>query len=242
MNRIRFTMLATVLGTLTILAGCGRYVVAIRPAEPLSAEYQGSRKGNIHVLPVEKGPLILDVAPGVANLDHRWAILNRNTEGTLANRSLEPSEFVTTADLADLMRERTIAALQHAGFRVTEGSYVPGETDIIIVQSLQLAFVSLSGPSCPTAVVQTWTHFRDVTTGAHSTDIIVGHGRSFQYLTLEQGLGRAMAEALDEYQVKLVQDTKDSVTYLVEHRLPPPRAEPGGHRARPATGSVLRTN
>jgi len=242
MTTIRFTMLATVFGALTILSGCTRYVVDIRSGEPISAGHQGERMGNIHILPIEKGPLIYDVEPGVANLDHRWAILNHNTESTSVDASLAPSEFVTTADLAELMRDRTVTALQHAGFSVTEGSSIPDQTDVIIVQSLQLAFVSLSGPSCPTAIVQTWTHFRDVNTGAHTTDIIIGHGRSFQYVTLEQGLGRAMDEALDEYQAKLVQDTKDSVTYLVENRASPPRKEGGGYRAGPATDSALRTD
>lgn len=172
-------------------------------------------------MPIEKGPLIIDLEKGVTNLDQRWAVLNLKAQGAPDTNALEPSEFVTTADLTGLMRERTMAALRQAGFRVTEGDYVPEEADIIVVQSLQVAFVSLSGPSCPSAVVQVWAHFRNAQNGTNTTDVIVGHGRSFEYLTLGQGLETALNLALEDYLIKLIQDTKDGVAYLVEDRTLP---------------------
>lgn len=210
----------TVLGTLTLLPGCSRYVVDINHDEHVSTQFQASRKGNIHILPIEKGPLIFDLEEGVTNLDQRWAVLHQQAKGALDNAPLKPSEFVTTADLTGLMQQRAMAALRQAGFRVTEGEYVPDEADIIVVQSLQVAFVSLSGPSCPSAVVQVWAHFRNAQNGSNTTDIIVGHGRSFEYVTLGQGLETAMNLALEDYLLKLIRDTKDGVAYLVEDRSP----------------------
>jgi hypothetical protein len=218
MKGTRLRMLATVFVALTLFPGCSRYVVDIEPAGSLSAEHQTSRKGNIHILPIEKGPMIFDLETGVTNLDQRWAILHQKTQGTADSDAVQPSQFATTADLTRVMQGRTLSALRQAGFRVTEGDYIPSEADIIIVQSLQVAFVSRSGPSCPSAVVQVWTHSRNVQNGANTTDLIVGHGRSFDYMTLGQGLGTALERALDDYLTKLVQHTKDDLAYLVAFR------------------------
>jgi hypothetical protein len=227
MRGTRVRMLATVLVALTWLPGCSRYVVDIEPAGSLFAEHQPSRKGNIHILPIEKGPMIFDLEKGVTNLDQRWAVLHQKAQGTADSDAVKPSKFVTTADLTRVMQGRTISALRQAGFRVTEGDYIPSEADIIIVQSLQVAFVSLSGPSCPSAAVQVWTHSRNVQNGANTTNLIVGHGRSFDYVTLGQGLEAATEGALDEYLTKLVQDTKDDLAYLVEFRDRPLRSSTG---------------
>ena len=239
MKRIRGVTLAALFGAL-LLSGCNRYVVDIHPAEPSAAEQQSSRKGNIHILPIEKGPLILEVEPGLTNLDQRWAILNQRTNSALAGNSIEPSEFVTTVDLTKLLQERTQASLKKAGFKVAEGDYIPGEADVIVVQSLQLAFVSLSGPSCPTAIVQVWAHIRNAKTGAHVTDIITGHGKILNYLTYGQGLEKAINQALEEYQTKLVRDTKEQISYVVENRVFVPGPGSGLERqvSRPAMSTA----
>ena len=250
------TTLAALLGATICLTGCGRHVVDIRPAEPIPAEQQSSAKGNIHVLPMEKKSLILDVEPGVANLDSSWAILNQKTASSRNNGSMKPSEFVTTTDITRLVQERSILALRQSGFRVTQGDHVPGDADVILGPSLQLAFVSLSGPECPTAIVQVRADFKNARTGATATNTIIGHGQSFEYVAFGQGLevamsrglGIAMSEALKDYQVKLVQDAKEQVAYTIDNRgtfLLPPQTElwnPRGFRVRSATGSESKSH
>jgi hypothetical protein len=59
-------MLAAVSGALLFL-GCSSYVINISPVESPSAKFQCTRKGNIHIIPMGKGPFILQVESGHAS-------------------------------------------------------------------------------------------------------------------------------------------------------------------------------
>ena len=209
MKTKRFITSAAVLATLTFLSGCGENRFAIRPSERISTEHQSVAKGNVHIMPMKKDSWIIEVTPGVTNLDPNWASLKLKAIGGSDSSTLKPSEFVTTADMTKLMQEKTIEALQQAGFKVTEGDTIPGEADVIIAPLLQAAFVSLPSPSSPSAIVRVRVEFKNVKTGSSITNLIVGYGQSFMYFTLAQGLERAMDEAMVNYQRNLIQETKD---------------------------------
>jgi hypothetical protein len=200
---------SAVLATLTFLSGCGENQFVIRPAERVAEEHQSGAKGNIHIMPMKKDLWIIEVTPGVTNLDPNWASLKLKSAGSSDAEAIKPSEFVTSADMTKLMQDRTIKALEEAGFKVTVGDSVPAETDVIIAPLLQAAFVSLQSPSSPSAIVRVRVDFKSVKTGSSITTLVVGYGQSLIYFTLAQGLERAMDEAMENYQRNLLQDTKD---------------------------------
>jgi hypothetical protein len=200
---------SAVLATLTFLSGCGENQFVIRHAERVAEEHQSVAKGNIHIMPMKKDLWIIEVTPGVTNLDPNWASLKLKSMGSSDAEAIKPSEFVTSADMTRLMQDRTIKALQEGGFKVTVGDSIPAGTDLIIAPLLQAAFVSLPSPSSPSAIVRVRIDFKNVKTGSSITTLVVGYGQSLIYLTLAQGLERAMDEAMGNYQKNLLQDTKD---------------------------------
>ena len=209
MKTKQFISFTAVLATLAFLSGCGENRFVIRSAEHVAAEHQSVVKGNIHIMPMKKDLWIIEVTPGVTNLDPNWASLKLKSVGGSDSDSIKPSEFVTNADMAKLMQERTLEALLEAGFKVTVGDSIPAETDVIITPLLQAAFVSLPSPSSPSAIVRVRVDFKNIKTGASITTLVVGYGQSLIYFTLAQGLERAMDEAMGNYQRNLLQDTKD---------------------------------
>jgi len=211
MKTTRCSALALALGIFALLSGCSENGVRIRPTERISTlfEHHLPTKGNIHIMPMKKDLLVIEVEPGVTNLDPDWATFKLRSTTTPDKEALKPSEFVTTADITKLMQDRTIQALQEAGFKVTDGDSIPGEADVIIAPLLQAAFVSLPSPSSPSAVVRVRVDFRNAKTGLSITTLIVGYGQSLLYFTQAQGLERAMDEAMANYQRNLIQDTKD---------------------------------
>lgn len=208
MKTTRFALLAAVLGTLLLVSGCLKNAVGIRSIQSLSTEKKSVASGNIHVLPMKKESLILEVEPGITNLDPGWAYLKAKPESVSDSDAMKPSEFVTTVDITKLMQERTIAALQRAGYKVTEGEGIPVGADVIIAPSLQAAFVS-SDPASPSAILRVMANFRNAKTGSSVTLLIIGRGQSYLHFTVAQGLERAMNEAVENYQTNLVQDTRD---------------------------------
>jgi hypothetical protein len=209
MKTNQFIKYAAVLAALTCLSGCGENRFAIRSAERVATERQSAAKGNIHIMPMKKDLWIIEVTPGVTNLDPNWASLKIKSTGRSDAEAIKPSEFVTSVDMTKLMQEKTIEALQEAGFKVTVGDSIPSGTDVIIKPLLQAAFVSLPSPSSPSAIVRVRVDFKNVKTGSSITTLVVGYGQSLIYLTLAQGLERAMDEAMGNYQRNLLQDTKD---------------------------------
>jgi hypothetical protein len=200
--------LTAVLGLLFI-SGCIKNIVDIHPAQSLADESKNVVKGgNVHVLPMKKESLILEVEPGVTNLDPGWAYLKVKSENVSDTDAIKPSEFVTTVDITKMMQERTIEALQQAGFKVTEGEGIPVGADLIIAPSLQAAFVS-SDLASPSAILRVMANFKNAKTGSNMTILIVGRGQSYLHFTLAQGLERAMNEAVENYQTHLIQDTRD---------------------------------
>jgi hypothetical protein len=200
---------ALALATLSFLTGCVENRFVIQPAEHIATEHQSVAKGKIHLMPMKKDAWIIEVTPGVTNLDPNWASLKLKSVGSPDRDALKPSEFVTTADMTKLMQERTFQALQQAGFQVSEGDSIPDGADLVIAPLLQAAFVSLPSPSSPSAIVRVRVEIKNVKTGTSITTLIVGYGQSFMYFTLAQGLERAMDEAMENYQKHLIQDTKD---------------------------------
>jgi hypothetical protein len=209
MKTKHFISCSAVLATLTFFSGCAESRFVIRSAEHVAAEHQIVVKGNIHIMPMKKDLWIIEVTPGVTNLDPTWASLKLKSTGGSDSDSIKPSEFVTTADMTRLMQEKTFEALQQAGFKVTQGDSIPAEADVIVAPLLQAAFVSLPSPSSPSAIVRVRVDFKNVKTGSSITTLVVGYGQSLIYFTLAQGLERAMDEAMGNYQRNLIQDTKD---------------------------------
>jgi len=209
MKTTRCLALALALGTLALLSGCAGNGVAIRSAERVAIEHHSQAKGTIHIMPMKKDSLVIEVEPGVTNLDPDWATFKLRSTTAPDREALKPSEFVTSVDITKLMQDRTIQALQEAGFKVTEGDSIPGGVDVIIAPLLQAAFVSLPSPSSPSAVVRVRVDFKNTKTGLSITNLIVGYGQSLLYFTQAQGLEWAMDEAMANYQRNLIQDTKD---------------------------------